>query len=231
MTVPGGIVLWVCFTGCLEAPHDPATGGASDGSVSNGDASAASCTVSDFSDDFNDDDLWSVWSSSFEHQEGMLATVSQHGVITLPEVPAWAGFVSPERDLVGTCTYGEVIDVPNLAVDSAAEAWFSLSSGEGSGVYFRLTRNQLTCNERNNNELTSIVDLSAFDPVAHRWWRLRDEGNGTMACDVSPDGRSWSRLGGVDLTLDLSSAQIVWMAGTWEAMEDPGVFRIDNVND
>lgn len=40
---------------------------------------------------------------------------------------------------------------------------------------------------------TTTVNLPAYDPTAHAWWRLRETG-GTWAFDASPDGAAWTTL-------------------------------------
>lgn len=44
-----------------------------------------------------------------------------------------------------------------------------------------------------NAGTTTTVDLPAFDPTAHAWWRLRETG-GNWAFDTSPDGAAWTTL-------------------------------------
>jgi hypothetical protein len=54
---------------------------------------------------------------------------------------------------------------------------------------------------------TTTVTLPAYDPHAHRWWRLREVG-GVFFADASPDGLNWTNLGSMAYTWDATQVTV-----------------------
>ncbi|HST62658.1 MAG TPA: hypothetical protein VLK84_28390, partial [Longimicrobium sp.] len=68
-----------------------------------------------------------------------------------------------------------------------------------------------------------------YDPVAHRWWRIREAG-GTTYWEVSADGCGWTVIRSAPNPIPLTTVQVLLDAGTDVALADPGVAIFDNFN-
>ncbi|MFE5037158.1 hypothetical protein [Streptomyces sp. NPDC056683] len=54
---------------------------------------------------------------------------------------------------------------------------------------------------------TTTLVLPAYDPHAHRWWRLREAG-GSFYAGVSPDGLTWTELGSLTYGFDATNVTL-----------------------
>jgi hypothetical protein len=68
-----------------------------------------------------------------------------------------------------------------------------------------------------------------YDPVAHRWWRIRERA-GTTYFEVSPNGYDWTVLDSVPTPIPVNGVQVVLGAGAQTPSPDPGVAIFDNLN-
>lgn len=81
----------------------------------------------------------------------------------------------------------------------------------------------------NNNIVYTASAIPAYDPTAHAFWRIRNDGV-VFHFDVSPDGSTWTELGNVPYTWDASNVTIMVFAG-FNGSEQPGNRAyISNVN-
>jgi hypothetical protein len=70
-----------------------------------------------------------------------------------------------------------------------------------------------------------------YDPVAHAFWRIRDEEGKTFFFDVSADGASWTEIGSVGYAWDSHSVSVMLFAGaTQEETDGPFNALFSNVN-
>jgi hypothetical protein len=75
---------------------------------------------------------------------------------------------------------------------------------ESNGLWFELRQNGVNRVSRN----------LPYDPVAHRFWRLREAG-GVVYWDVSANGATWTTLISAVNTIDVSAVVIDLVAGHW----------------
>jgi hypothetical protein len=78
---------------------------------------------------------------------------------------------------------------------------------------------------------TTSLKTTAFDPVAHRHWRFREDGL-TTCWETSSDGMSWSTMSQV-ATATLFPMDLVWVwfgGGTNGGEVNPGEVHFDHVN-
>jgi len=68
-----------------------------------------------------------------------------------------------------------------------------------------------------------------YEPVAHRWWRLR-ESRGTTWWEVSADGERWTVLFSRANPLSLASCVLTIGAGTYQPVVNPGFAIFDSFN-
>jgi hypothetical protein len=66
-----------------------------------------------------------------------------------------------------------------------------------------------------------------FDPVAHRFWRMRETA-GQVYWEVSPDRTTWTALFNQADAVDLSMTIPAVYAGTFTTSAAPGTARFDN---
>jgi hypothetical protein len=82
----------------------------------------------------------------------------------------------------------------------------------------------------NNNQI--VLPSSAmptYDPVAHAYWRIRNDGI-LFHFDASPDGSTWTELGNVPYTWDATDVSIMFFAG-FNGSENSGQYAlISHVN-
>lgn len=122
------------------------------------------------------------------------------------------GFGSgPAYDATGSSLYAQVWPVTNgssaasfaLKLDAGSNNAISLvTSGDGAFI-FRITTGGVFAN----------TPLPAYDPAAHRWWRLA-ESAGTFRADVSPDGQTWTTLASAPYAFDVTAVHVYFQTGT-----------------
>lgn len=70
-----------------------------------------------------------------------------------------------------------------------------------------------------------------YDPVAHAFWRIRDEEGKTFFFDVSPDGSTWTNIGSVGYAWDAHAVSVMLFAGsTIEEVDGPFNAYFSQVN-
>jgi len=122
----------------------------------------------------------------------------------------------------GLCAVVEVSQVPNA---SGASAYFKLASGtfeveffDSGGMLELRTKNPTIVTRK-----TLVLNL-----VAHRFWRLRQQG-GTTYWDTAPDGVSYVEQTSVAGVFTPTTASIGFGAGAYAAVSNGGVARFETV--
>lgn len=156
------------------------------------------------------------------------------GVITLPPTngsSVWRDFSTSHRyDLRGDHVSLKVTEIPN----QAAGAWggILIDYENGDHLFLDVDHGKLECGfNRGGNE--SIPAKLAYDPSQHQYWQLRED-QGTLHCETSPDGASWSEFGSYDLALSLlgapSAIAVRFYAAAPDQVAMPGALRFDDLN-
>lgn len=162
------------------------------------------------------------------------ALMGGHGFINLPANASSydGGAFTTKRayDLRGDRVFIEVTQVPNQG--QGTYGGLELDYDNGDDLFLGVYGGKLECGfDHDNNE--SLPMQQAYDPVAHRWWQLRED-QGTIHCETSPDGATWSDAGSFDVgpsQLAVPSAVRVQLyAETPNAKSMPGAFAFDNLN-
>jgi hypothetical protein len=73
-------------------------------------------------------------------------------------------------------------------------------------------------------DIAAIPVSGSYDPIAHRWWKLRHDGQ-LLFFETSPDGETWSVRASAESPISLDSVIIQLGAGTYLSIPDPGVAR------
>ncbi|WP_344462740.1 hypothetical protein [Kitasatospora kazusensis] len=66
-----------------------------------------------------------------------------------------------------------------------------------------------------NAGVASAVNLPAYDPTAHAWWRIR-EAAGSFVFEAGPDGFAWSTLATLAHTWPVTAVSFFYIAGTFD---------------
>lgn len=72
----------------------------------------------------------------------------------------------------------------------------------------------------NDNNVTT-TPMPIYDPVAHAYWRIRNEDPVNIFFDTSPDGTTWTEQGFVGFNWDITAVTVTIFAG-FNAIENPG---------
>ncbi|MDH6123449.1 hypothetical protein [Kitasatospora sp. GP82] len=66
-----------------------------------------------------------------------------------------------------------------------------------------------------NAGTASAVNLPAYSPTSHAWWRIRETG-GNFVFEASPDGFAWSTLATLAHTWPVTAVAFFYIAGTFD---------------
>jgi len=179
-------------------------------------SASVAITAPTFYDDFNDNSLDSgKWTVNTPGSPVVVSEQSQQLRITLPPSTSifYNGITSNAAyDMRGGIAQVELVQPVSQAgyvenamrIDLDANNYFLFNVGAGS-IMFRArvngTDDQLVIN---------------FDPVAHRYWRIRhDKTSNLVNFETSPDGLSWTTRKAVSPGFSLVGLKFLLYAGTW----------------
>jgi hypothetical protein len=160
--------------------------------------------------------------------------VGGKGVFTLPAAALNATTVQLSTlrlyNLVGDRVYLEVDQIPNQA--QGASAALDLRYVDGDDIFFAVDQGMLQCGFDHGGH-RSLPMSTPYDATTQHYWQIR-ESQGTIYCETSPDGTTWSPAGSFDVAQsDLATPSglgVLIAASTPAGMAAPGVFEIDNLN-
>lgn len=183
-----------------------------------------------FADDFNDNSLdTSKWTVMYPGGNPPVTEESQQLKITLaPNTAGYNGVYSNSTyDLTGRMVQVEVVQAVSqagwcenlLELELNANNYFLIDAGAGS-LLLRARVNGV-------NDQTSI----AFDPGAHRHWRIRHNSTAnTINFETSADGLVWITRKTVTPAFSLTSLKIHLTAGAYgTGNSSPGAARYDSL--
>jgi len=213
--------------GCLSASE-----GAGGDDPRDGAPDPVDCDLGLLMEDFEEED-WvdSRWGESWEDQTGMLQAVDGQAVIEpTGGADEYAYFETTATfDWEGRCVHAEVPTMLTLGEEVDSEALIGVFLGESVWVTLGPS-NGLMCCQVDVDDLTTEAHCDvSYDSTAHRWWRLRFDGDQAV-CEVAPAKGEWSELARVTVDPDTFVGPFDLYAGTWNFVEDPGAVAFDNVN-
>lgn len=81
-----------------------------------------------------------------------------------------------------------------------------------------------------NNTAITTTPMPTYDPVAHAYWRIRNEDPVNIFFDTSPDGTTWTQQGFVGFDWDITAVTVSLFAG-FTGIENPfNLAYISHVN-
>src|SRR5262249_41515455 len=110
----------------------------------------------------------------------------------------------------------------------SANAYFGIVEDADNALYFSAIMGALRCRLQENGSATT-VSAAPYDPVAHKWWRIRETG-GITGCETSPDGASWTVLAATPTPPFISFGFVHLAAGSYASVSFAGEARFDNVD-
>ena len=131
-------------------------------------------------------------------------------------------------DLKGSEMVVDVSTVPNMA--TSAQSSFIALIDDANNIRFQYEQGKLYVAYK-KNDVNMIRSQFTYDPVLHRFWRMREQG-GTFYWETSPDGMTWTirsqTIGGTLPPVDFVYFLIdVYVSGV---QMNPGTARYDNLN-
>jgi hypothetical protein len=213
-SVPGG--------GDASAPGDGLP--TSDGTVGTGACGANLLLFDDFED--------GIQAAEWSLVAGTGLTVAETGgflqITFASNVPAGqqAGYITAAKmDFTGTCVEAEVVMTPSAAANG--EMRVLMGSGQNIVTIYE-NGGMLQATE----QLGAAVDrmpAMTFDPVAHRWWRLRNTA-GTWYFEVASDAVTYTIVYSVPQNFPLQTAttlELIALSGS--ATGNGGVVQFGSV--
>jgi hypothetical protein len=178
-------------------------------------SAAVSVTTPTFYDDFNDNSLNpGKWHIRNTNSPAVVSEQSQQLRITVPPSTATYNGVGSNAtyDMRGGTAQVEVVQAVSQAgwVDNSlileVDGQNYLQIGDGAGsIVFRSVVNGV------NDQL-----VNTYDPVAHRYWRIRHNLNtNTVSFETSPDSAFWTSRKTVTAGFAVTALRFVLQAGAW----------------
>ena len=135
---------------------------------------------------------------------------------------------SGSYDMTGCGAAVEVVQAIGNAV-AGAETYFDIRIDASNRVFWDLDANTLKAFKRVAGSSTEKFS-AAYDPSAHRWWRIRESG-GTTYWDTSADGISWTNRASEVNPIVVTSLVAIIGSGTYASLVlNPATTIFDNFN-
>jgi hypothetical protein len=164
-------------------------------------------------------------------KEGSTKPMAQNGAVVINHAATreYNDLRSVNRyDLTGSSAYVQVLDFGNQALQSH-DVYFHLANDSSNSVAMLATGNTLSARITVAGVGTKIGPSIPLDPVAHRWWRIR-EASGTTYFDTSPDSVTWTNRWSVADPINLTSLDIILMSGGSKTESEGSGAIFDNLN-
>jgi hypothetical protein len=212
-----------------SGPGGAASSSSSGGTGGTGGGPTHCGGTSVLADDFPGGDPGELW----DHY-GDNTTASETGgeaVIALPNNSpngSWGEFDTQRGyDLRGDSISIEVKSTSNPSTN--AQTWFGVGFEDNFLQIYQ--QNGVLHFEQQVAGSTTSLKTTAYNPLVHRHWRFRDDGQ-TTHWETSSDGASWTSMAQV-ATATLFPLDLVWIwfgGGTNGGEANPGEVHIDRVN-
>ncbi len=215
---------FMCVAGmCVDEVADADAG--SDGGV----LPAACGTLTNLTNDFTTPAT--DWAFPYA-QDGAVVDVSGGSArLTMPATASGSPYCELASmlyyDARGSRFFVEITEMVDTSDD--AYAGIRLFSRSGYLITFAQQRGQLNLTIDENGSTTNSNSSHSYDPVAHRWWQLRED-SGTLYWEVSADGQDWQVLHSAPTPSFVSWVQMNLYAGTLDGLDDSGQFTLSSLN-
>ena len=209
-------------SGTGDASSSGGTGGTGGGPTKCGGTSV-------LADDFPGGDPGELWDQHADNT--IVGQTGGEAVVILPnnsQNGSWGEFDTERAyDFRGDSVSIEVTNAGNPS--TSALAWFALGSEDDYLQIYQ--QNGVLHFEQKVAGAKTSLKTTAYDPVAHRHWRFREDGQ-TTYWETSSDGMSWTPMAQVP-TATLFPVDLVWIwfgGGTNGGEVNPGEVHFDRLN-
>jgi hypothetical protein len=164
-------------------------------------------------------------------REGSTMPMAQNGAVVINHAATreYNDLRSVSRyDLTGSSAYVQVLDFGNQSL-SGHDVYFHLQDNSSNSVAMQAARNTLSAKTTVAGVSTQIGKPIPLDPVAHRWWRIR-EASGTTYFDTSPDSVTWTNRWSIADPINLTSLEVILQSGSWESESEGSGAIFANLN-
>lgn len=186
------------------------------------------CKTASMSDDFEDGTPGMTWMRPYAGGGCTWAETGGGAVMTPSMTGGYCGYVSgTDYDLTDSSILVEVTEM--VALTPSIGAYFKAETADDDAVEISQWGGTLSFVYWLNGSMKNVVASVTWDPVAHRWWRIREAG-GTIYWDTSPDGMAWMNRASETVPFAVTAPHIVIGAGTNSPYSTPGQVRYDNYN-
>ena len=220
-----------------DSPVDnPMTGGAAGSPAGSGGATGGTMSVGGNggggmtptvsaclpADGFEGEDfhpMWSAYGDSTAMGEATFTlaadSVDYHGINS-----------TQTHDVRGCAVWLRTVTLPNAGATADAFLQYVLDQDNYVGVVLVLGLIEF----RVETDASEVVVFSdTFDPVEHRWWRLREDG-GNVFFDTAPDGRTWTEHAGTPAPEYVDETTVGLGGCSWLEHDSPGLVEYDDFN-
>ena len=123
------------------------------------------------------------------------------------------------------------VEAVGLPTDPAMSTFIQAQTPHDSTTRLEIEMNDGELDVEQQLEDVDVMQVIVpYDPVDHRWWRIRGAG-GRIYLEASPDGAAWTILLEDDAAFDLSALRLEVGAGTVSpGPASPTMIRFDQVN-
>ncbi len=158
-----------------------------------GGATGPACSVKYLTDDFSAAVRDQKWSRTYAQPGGVVGTVGGVLSMTAPATaPSGSVYASLAPSAIQDLRDGAfVVEIPTMVDQSDVTQNLAMTVSTIAGL-ITIEQRGGTLEARRPGYL--LVDSRPYDPVAHRWWQIR-EAEGRVFWEVSGDGRTFQTLG------------------------------------
>jgi hypothetical protein len=171
------------------------------------------------------------WGGAFSNGMANYTETGGHLVITTPSNQLqndYAGYLSDlSYDLHNDAVFVEVLQVPDPSGN--ADTYLRASADGGNDLTIIEEHGTLSFHQSINGTITSVTPSIPYDPVQHRWWRIRETG-GLSFWETSPDAMTWTVRAQENDPFDVSAMYLQLIAGTYLKEPLTGTSVFDNFN-
>lgn len=203
-------------------------GGGGDGPGGGGSEPGECGTTGILSDDFEDGSSEGLYWSS----QAPGATIEEAGDFSVTPATMQQGWSAYGTQLMYDLTGSEVwIEVTEmLDTSTGAEAFLTITTGGDDYIAIGQRGGSFRAS-RTIDDAWMQLGSEPYDPVAHRFWKIRETA-GTVYWEYSSDGADWQSLASAPVAtlFPLDSMLIQFGALTFGDETTPGTVRFDNLN-
>ena len=179
------------------------------------------CLFDEFLNDRIDTSMWDLWLPSNEPVIASEGNMSLTIALASGVGRIYNGVESRGRyDMV---TGNAMIDVAPASQTVGVETLFGVDIDATTGYAISAYAGRLHLIVHTSGGVTSSTAVD-FDPLAHRYWRIRHDAGGTMELETSPDTTAWTSQRSAALPRLPTAVTVSLLAGTYvdQGVADPG---------